>query len=143
MTKVSFHFNVPDRLAYVCRLLRKATRLGASVVVVAPTSTLADLDRALWTFDALEFVPHLRLPPGTAPANRLAETPIWLVESVADAPRHDVLLNLDSKLPAGYEAFARVIEVVTADAQERASARERWKQYTAHGNLIDRHEVAE
>jgi DNA polymerase-3 subunit chi len=143
MTKVSFHFNVPDRLAYVCRLLRKATRLGAGVVVVAPTSTLADLDRVLWTFDALEFVPHLRLPSGAVPAKRLAETPVWLVESVADAPRHDVLLNLDSNLPAGYEAFARVIEVVTADAKERAKARERWKQYAARGDSIERHEVAE
>ena len=29
MTEVQFHFNVPDRLVYACRLLRKALRSGA------------------------------------------------------------------------------------------------------------------
>lgn len=143
MTEVSFHFNVPDRLAYACRLLRKATRMGARVVVVAPASILADLDRALWTFDALEFVPHLRLTPCVAATPRLAETPIMLVESVAEAPHHDVLLNLDSVPPAGFETFARVVEIVSADAQERASARERWKHYAARGYAIERHEVGD
>jgi len=143
MTEVSFHFNVPDRLAYACRLLRKANRMGARVVVVAPAATLAELDRALWTFDALEFVPHLRLTPGVAATPQLAETPIMLVESVAEAPHHDVLLNLDSVPPTGFETFARVVEIVSADAQERASARKRWKHYAERGYAIERHEVGD
>ena len=143
MTEVSFHFNVPDRLVYACRLLRKATRKGAHVVVAAPSSTLAALDRVLWTFDPLEFVPHVRVVPGTAVAPRLRETPVWLVEQTSDAAHHDVLLNLGLEPPDGFESFARVIEIVSTDEQERASGRARWKHYAGRGYDIQRHEVAE
>jgi DNA polymerase III subunit chi len=143
MTEVSFHFNVPDRLMYACRLLRKATRKGARVVVTAPPATLAQLDRALWTFAPLEFVPHVRVAPGTAPAPRLHDTPVWLVEQAADAAHHDVLLNLGLEPPSGFESFGRVIEIVSTDADERSSGRERWKHYAGRGYAIQRHEVAE
>ena len=59
MTEVTFHFNVPDRSGYACRLLRKATRSGAQVVVTAAAGELAGLDRLLWTFDPIEFLPHV------------------------------------------------------------------------------------
>ena len=143
MTEVSFHFNVPDRLAYACRLLRKATRQGAHVVVTGPVPTLATLDRALWTFDPLDFVPHVRVSPGAKPAPRLRETPVWLVEQTADAARHDVLLNLGLEPATGFESFARVIEIVSTDEQERASGRQRWKHYAGRGYDIQRHEVGE
>ena len=142
MTEVSFHFNVPDRLSYACRLLRKATRQGARVTVAAPPATLAQLDRALWTFDPLEFVPHVRVVPGVAVAPRLRDTPVWLVEQTADAAHRDVLLNLGLEPPGGFESFARVIEIVSTDADERSSGRERWKHYAARGYEIQRHEVA-
>jgi DNA polymerase-3 subunit chi len=141
MTEVSFHFNVPDRLAYACRLLRKATRSGAHVVVAAPAATLMQLDRALWTFDPIEFVPHLRVAPGAAVAPRLRDTPLWLVEQTADAARHDVLLNLGPQPPLGFESFARVIEIVSTEDDERAAGRERWKHYAGRGYDIRRHEV--
>ena len=35
MTEIEFHFNVHDKLAYTCRLLRKACRTGARAVVTA------------------------------------------------------------------------------------------------------------
>jgi len=143
MTEVSFHFNVPDRLIYACRLLRKATRKGATVAVSAPPDTLAQLDRALWTFDPLEFVPHVRVAPGTAPAPRLRDTPVWLVEQPADATHHDVLLNLGPEPPGGFESFGRVIEIVSTDADDRSSGRERWKHYAGRGYAIQRHEVTE
>ena len=31
MTEIAFHFNAPDKLAYACRLLRKAVASGARV----------------------------------------------------------------------------------------------------------------
>ena len=66
MPAVAFHFNVPERRGYVCRLLRKAWRSGARVVVTGEAAMLAEVDRLLWTFEPLEFVPHWR--GGTAPA---------------------------------------------------------------------------
>jgi DNA polymerase-3 subunit chi len=142
LTEVSFHFNVPDRTEYTCRLLRKAVRKGAQVTVTGTPADLANLDRALWSFDPLEFVPHVMPRPGQALAPRLRTTPVWLVADLAQAGHHDVLVNLFDDAPAGFESFARVIEIVTADANDRAAARQRWKHYAALGYAIDKHEVA-
>jgi len=89
-----FHLNVPDRLGYACRLLRKAHSRGAKVVVSAPPATLVRLDKLLWTFEATDFVPHLHVAAAAAVAPHLKDTPIWLVEHVEKAPHHEALLNL-------------------------------------------------
>ena len=143
MTEVSFHFNVPDRLGYACRLLRKATRMGARVAVTAPQEALNTLDRALWVFEPTEFGPPVRRAAGIKATPRQGPTPIWLVEQVADAPEHDVLLNLSQQVPAGFESFARLIEIVSTDDSDRHAARDRWKHYTGRGYAITRHEVGD
>jgi DNA polymerase-3 subunit chi len=142
MTEVSFHFNVPDTLAYTCRLLRKATRQGARVTVTGEGATLAGLDRALWSFDPIEFVPHLLLRRGESAAERLRATPVCLAEDLSGALHHDVLVNLGREAPPGFEGYARVIEIVSTDEQERSAARVRWKHYASRGYAIERHEVA-
>lgn len=142
MTEVSFHFNVPDRLTYTCRLLRKATRQGAHVVVTGPAPVLAQVDRALWTFDPVEFVPHLRPRPGAPVPERLGVTPVWLLEDAADARRRDVLVNLGPDAPPGFESFVRLVEIVSSDEADRAAARLRWKHYAARGYAIEKHEVS-
>ena len=76
MTEVEFHTGVADAVSFTCRLLRKAYRAGARVLVTAPADMLAELDRALWTFEPHEFVPHVRMP-GAAEA-LASRTPIWL-----------------------------------------------------------------
>jgi DNA polymerase III subunit chi len=141
MTEVSFHFNVPHRLGYACRLLRKAARQGAKVAVVAPLATLDELDRTLWSFDPIEFVPHVRI--GSAPlAPHLLQTPVQLVDDVRRSTHHQVLLNLGDELVQGFEGFARLLEVVSADESERTAARMRWKHYASRGYSIERHEAA-
>jgi DNA polymerase-3 subunit chi len=142
MTAVAFHFGMADRLAYSCRLLRKASRAGARVVVTGAAATLDQLDRMLWVFDPLEFVPHWRGARAAAMAPRLADTPVVLVDQVPQPPgSFDVLLNLGDEVPAGFEAFGRVIEVVPAEDDARAQARQRWRHYAAQGLAIERHEV--
>ncbi len=142
MTEISFHFNVPDRTEYACRLLRKALRKGAQIVVTGAPPVLANLDRTLWTFDPLEFVPHVMARPGQEIAARLRTTPVWLVADLAQAGHHDVLVNLHDDAPAGFEGFARVIEIVTPEERDRLAARQRWKHYATRGYAIEKHEVA-
>jgi len=142
MTEVNFHFNVPDRLAYACRLLRKALRSGASgVAVSAPGATLAALDRLLWTFDDLEFIPHVLLREGEALAPRLARTPIWLVPRADMAAHLPVLVHLGDEPAVGFESYERLIEIVAADEAQRDAGRRRWKHYAARGYAIHKHEV--
>jgi len=137
-----FHLRVADRIGYACRLLRKARAHDARVVVCAPSPTLARLDALLWTSDPTSFVPHVRLAPGTENPPRDDPTPIWLVEDVEQAPAaHDVLVNLGDELVAGFEAFARVIEIVPEDKAAKQAARLRWKYYADRGYVLKRHEV--
>ena len=143
MTEVSFHFNVADRTDYTCRLVRKATRAGASVVLTGPPAALVHFDRALWTFDDLEFLPHAMPKPGEQVAERLrAATRVWLLQDAGEAEQHDVLVNLGADAPAGFESFAKVIEIVTPDEADRNAARTRWKHYANRGYAIAKHGVS-
>jgi DNA polymerase-3 subunit chi len=54
---------------------------------------------------------------------------------------HETLLNLGDAAPRGFETFERLIELVSTDESDRATARERWKSYAGRGYAIGRHEV--
>lgn len=141
MTQVRFHFNVADRTDYACRLLRKALRQGSRVAVVGPRAVLSGLDRALWMFDALEFVPHAVIPLGQRLPDRLSATPVCLAERATDAPMRDVLVNLGDDVPEGFESFDRIVEIVSTEGDDRMAARQRWRAYAGKGLAIERHEV--
>ena len=141
MTEIAFHFNAPDKEAYVCRLLRKAVAANAKVVVVVPPEKMAQLDESLWTFSQLEFLAHCRMD---SPQALRQASPVHLastLDAMDDLTPRDVLLNLGDKVCAGFEQFARVIEVVTLDDTDRQHARSRWKQYTDQGFDIVRHDL--
>ncbi len=140
MTAVAFHFNVPDKLGYTCRLLRKVYRSGKRAVVVGEPVQLDQLTRRLWEFDPQDFIPHVRLKAGAAP-ERMQATPLWLADRAQSAPDCEVLINLGSNAPEGRDAFARLIEIVSMDEDDRQSARGRWKQYAAQGWAIEKFEV--
>ena len=138
MTELAFHFNAPDRIAYACRLLRKAVGSGARVTVTSSTDTLKELDLALWTLSPTDFVPHCFLD---SPAWVVAASPVVLALALAEVPHRQVLLNLGTAVPAGFDRFERVIELVGQEDDERRSARARWKQYTGLGYAITRHDL--
>jgi len=97
MTRVDFHSNVPGKLAYACRLVRKAYGAGQKVIVVGDQAALQAFDTQLWTFSALDFLPHCGLRHPLAD-----QTPILLAdisEPLDDAPHHDILVNLSSEPP--------------------------------------------
>lgn len=138
MTAIAFHFNAPNRLAYACRLLRKAVNAGAKVVVTGVSDTLEQLDAVLWTFSPVDFVPHCRLE---SEPRLLAVSPVILATSTESVPHQDVLLNLGRQVPIGFERFERVIEIVTLEQEDRRSARDRWKHYADLGYAITRHDL--
>ena len=141
MTEIAFHFNAPDKVAYTCRLLRKAVAANVKVVVVVPQEKMAQLDESLWTFSQLEFLAHCRMD---SPQALRQASPVHLastLDAMDDLTPRDVLLNLGDQVCAGFEQFARVIEVVTLDDADRQHARSRWKQYTQQGFDIVRHDL--
>jgi DNA polymerase-3 subunit chi len=140
MTEVAFHFNVPDKLAYACRLLRKAAAAGSKVVVTGEPDQLRTLDTELWTFSPTEFIPHCHV--AAADAQVLAASPVLLAESARGTPHLQVLVNLGGTVPDGFERFERLIELVTQEDADRQQARGRWKHYADRGYAITRHDLA-
>jgi DNA polymerase-3 subunit chi len=137
MVDISFHTGVDDRTTYACRLLRKAARQGARVLVRGATAEMDLLDKALWTFEAQEFVPHHRLRPGQTPAPQLARTPVWLMDEGEAWPQGlapaQVLLQMASQPAEDAPSWSRLIELVGDDPEDRRQARQRWRAYEAQG----------
>lgn len=147
MSAVTFHTNAPDPLGYTCRLLRKAVSLGSRVSVTGAPAALRELDQALWTFAALEFVPHCW--DNASPTMRAA-SPIVLHSDPAQSPgAAPVLLHLGGPLPAPLQRdaaalaqFDKIIEVVGQGADAVQQARQRWRDYLAQGHSVQHHLVA-
>ena len=137
MTRVDFHFNTPDKLAYACRLIRKILRSGGRSVVFADRETIGRLDQALWTFSELDFIPHVRAGDPLA-----AQTPVVLCSDAVETPHCDVLVNLAPATPPFFSRFERLIELVGTDAEDRARARERWRFYKDRGYPLESHDLA-
>ena len=142
MTEISFYFNVPERTAYACRLLRRAHRQGMPLAVCGPAEALQTIDRELWAFSPPEFLAHNWIERAAEVPAALHGTTIWLGEKPIEAPLHGALLNLGSTPPPAFETFERVFEVVSLEEADRQAARERWKSYARRGYPIKRHEVA-
>ena len=139
MAEVSFHFNVPDKTAYACRLLRKAWAARAQVGVLGDAAALRALDEALWTFAAQAFIPHCS---ANAPAHVLAATPIVLATDAETFTHDQVLLNLGQPAPGHFACFARLIEIVGTQPQDRADARQRWNLYQQSGLQPQGHDAS-
>jgi DNA polymerase-3 subunit chi len=133
VTRIDFHFNVDHRVHYACRVTRKARAANKRIVVYARSAErLSQYDSALWTFSALDFLPHVHVGSPLA-----AATPILLALDPSTAPSSDVLLTLDDDTPPEFAAlfarYERVIEVVSRDEADRARARSRFKAYREQG----------
>ena len=139
MTEIAFHFNAPDKLAYVCRFARKALRHGARLVILGDAATLSKLSARLWSVSATDFLAHATAADGV---QMLAASPIVLAERLQELPHHDVLVNLTAQVPEDFERFARVVEIVSSgDEMDRQEARARWRDYAARGFPIVRHDL--
>ncbi len=137
LTSVEFHSGVIDPVGFACRLLRKAYRTGARMLVTAPASTLHEIDRGLWTLGERDFVPHVRLPAASAAV--AARTPIWLAEQAGGEDAPSLVINVGAEAPADLDALERLIEIVSADPGEADRGRARWRAYRAAGLAVTHH----
>ena len=142
MTSIDFYFNAEDRLKVACRLAAKAAAQKKRLLIYAPEAdTASALDRTLWTWQALAFVPHCAVHDPLAP-----ETPVLIASSEEDGEMRpygcDIMLNLGSDCPQHFERFARLLEVVGSDAAEREAGRGRYRFYQSRGYKIAGHDLA-
>ncbi|RZT08874.1 DNA polymerase III, chi subunit [Duganella sp. CF402] len=128
MTRIDFHTNVPDKVAYACRLVRKAWAANNRVVLMAEDSAqLAELNAAMWDFSATDYLPHVLVTDELA-----AQTPILLTDSdEAELPHthKELLVNLSRRAPSQMTQFARMIEVISSQEDDAAAGRKRYVAY--------------
>jgi DNA polymerase-3 subunit chi len=128
MTRIDFHTNVPDKVAYACRLARKAWAANNRVVMLAEDDVqLAELNAAMWTFSATDFLPHVLAGDALA-----ASTPILLIDNdEAELPHthKELLVNLSRRAPGHVAQFERMIEVISSDEDDAAAGRKRYVAY--------------
>ena len=139
---VDFHFNVDHPVMHACRVVRKAVGSHRTVLVFSrDAQRLARLDSALWTFSALDFLPHVY-----ADSELADRTPVWLSMTAPYDRDRNVLLLLDDEVAPDFERwferFERVIEIVSNEAEDRARARVRFKLYRDRGFAPHSHEIA-
>jgi DNA polymerase-3 subunit chi len=129
MTEVKFFYNVKDKLHFACKLAKRAADEHRRLIVFAPAPALAEeVDRMLWTFSQLSFVPHVRSGHALA-----GETPIVIAQDEAGLVHHEALLNLGDEPPAFFSRFEQLREIVSQDQEDKRLARERAKFYKSRG----------
>jgi DNA polymerase III subunit chi len=137
VTRIDFYRSAEDKQRLACRLAAKAVAKPSKLVVYSPDEkVLADFDRALWSYQATGFVPHV-----FAESPLAAETPVVLALSGDALPHHDVLLNLSDEWPPFFASFERVLEIVGTDEAEKVRARLRWTFYKERGYELKLNEL--
>ena len=142
MTRVDFYV-LPDAsdegpLPTACRLCEKAAGAGKRVHVHAPDEDVArEFDRLLWVYKQGGFVAHERVGASGDPGPAAV-----LIGAGEPAPSHqDVLVNLGADVPAFYDRFERVLEIVAGNAAARAASRGRFKFYRDAGLAPETHKL--
>ena len=138
MTSIDFYFNAEDRLQVACRLAGKAFAQKKRLLIFAPATDIARrIDNMLWTYQQLSFIPHCLAHDPIA-----AHTPVLITTESSNPPECDVLLNLDSGHPPFFERYARLLEIVGRDDDDRSLGRGRYKFYKERGYAIGSHDLA-
>ena len=130
MTRIDFYSNVPDKIQYACRLVRKARAANCRLVLFGrDRAQLAAIDEALWTFSDTDFLPHVMADDPLA-----AQTPVLLADAgMANLPHHELMINLSGQTPPDFARFERLLEIVAADDDDKVAGRERYRYYQQRG----------
>ena len=123
-------------------MVRRARAADLRLLVYArDADRLARLDAALWTFSALDFLPHVYADSPLA-----ARTPVLLAPSLDVEHDCRLLVNLDDDAPPGLPElgarYERLIEIVTREDDDRQRARGRFRAYRDAGLTPNSHDVA-
>jgi DNA polymerase-3 subunit chi len=140
MTRVDFYLlgsgDPRSRRVTACRLIEKAFRQGHKVYLhTSSEEETRILDDLLWTFRQGSFVPHEPHPGASA------ETPVLIGHDAVPETMTDVLVNLSPEVPAGFDRFERLAELIDQDEAVKQAGRRRYKIYQAQGHEIQTHHL--
>lgn len=133
-----------------CQLIAKAYAQQQRMHLVTQTVSQAqNLDRLLWTFNDIDFIPHELLI--SHPANHtnhtdLVKTPVLMTDiayfNQLSLSPEDLLINLSDAIPKAYSNYKRIIEITNPTDHDRLSkSREKYRFYRDHTHELYSHEL--
>jgi DNA polymerase-3 subunit chi len=132
-TRARFHFT--------CRLAEKVYRLNQRIYThMNSAAEVRQLDELLWTFRDGSFLPHATLPPSDEKNG--SPEPITIGHGEQSAIAGDVLINLTDAIPAFFDQFPRVAEIVDSTPECRRLGRERFSFYRDNGYEPATHKIS-
>ncbi len=141
MTQIDFYIlsdqSTHSRELLSCRLAEKVYKLGNRLYIHTATQTDANrVDDLLWTYRDGSFLPHEIHQDGQTP-----ETPIMIGYEKEPNSEADVLINLAPAVPLFFSRFERVAEIISQQAEEKTSGRERYRFYRDRGYVLKTHHI--
>jgi DNA polymerase-3 subunit chi len=141
VTRIDFYLlketQAKDRMA--CALADKAYRLGHRVYILAADAAHSEiLDELLWTFHPGSFVPHGLNSKGS---ELETDAPVLIGHEAPPDQHHDVLISLWRDVPTFFSRFARLVEIVGPDEDDKAQSRVRFRFYRDRGYPLETHNV--
>lgn len=140
MTEVVLYTGVRDPSRFLAKFLKKhvvGQRRRAAVLFGSGEEARAESDR-LWSVSREEF-----LPSCVAGDAEEGHTPVVMAAGERPPPGpFDILVNRTGSVPPGFDAFARLVEIVGGDEAALQAAREREERYAGAGHSVARHDLA-
>ena len=129
MTKVDFYTGSTDKLRTACQLSHKAMQSGMRVLLHTPDESVSNaLDKLLWHYPATAFIPHCRSHEADA-----QDMPVVVGHQSEVFPHSELLISLHTACLPFFSRFERLIEIVSLDAEDARSGRERYSFYRDRG----------
>lgn len=143
MLKIDFYILAESgsapRLQFACRLIEKAYQNKHRVYVhTEDQNTAHALDEMLWTYRDDSFIPHNLYGDGPDPA-----PPVQIGYAATPEKQRDILINLSKAVPAFYQQFNRLIEIIPQEPELQARGRENYRFYRSQGYEIATHKLEE
>lgn len=124
-------------LFFACQLIEKIYAEHQQLYVHTNSREEAErLDALLWTYHDDSFLPHSLYQPDV-----ISSAPIQIGYGEAPKEMTKVMLTLCSAIPAFYEQFTEVMEIVFPDPPVQQLARERYRQYRDQGHDVNTHKL--
>ena len=139
MTQIDFYSHADNKLQVACSLSVQALERSLRVMIyTADADTTDKLDKLMWCYPAIGFIPHCRATDRLA-----AETPVIIDHLAEPLPHDEVLLNLHPAYPLFFSRFQRLIEIVGTDEKDSQAGRERFRFYRDRGYEIRHHDLSQ
>lgn len=128
-----------DVYRFICRLIDKAYLLKKRIYVQVNSHEEGQrLDELLWTFRDISFIPHSYLEVNSA------IDPLLSVNIATNKPCEldvEILFNLSHDVPSYFSEFSRIIEVVSAEKENKNQSRQKYKFYQAQNCQLTTHNI--